>query len=197
MMLAIAEAQATEDGFAEQTAAYQVTRAYWKASDWRRHLTDREAKHTRLDTPATAATMTAQCWPTFCSSPRTTSLTVRMAKTEIQEALATLATKSETGRKKAEILYRRFYGDQTVAEASKEHGYQQGNRLLLQRSGAERIEGHPGQLASQARPDDRKRGEFAPFSVLGPIKPRRESLRDCRPGAGGGPEPSRQVSSSV
>jgi DNA-directed RNA polymerase specialized sigma24 family protein len=135
MLLAIIEAQATEAGFARQTVAYQVTRAFWKAGDWRRHLADREAKHVRLDAPVNNGDDDGAVLADFLAITDGSELDARMAKTEVQEAMAKLAAQSEAGRKKAEILYRRFYGGQTVAEASKEMGLSKGNGCYFSAQG--------------------------------------------------------------
>jgi DNA-directed RNA polymerase specialized sigma24 family protein len=128
MLTEIADAQAHEPGFAQQTAAYQVTRAFWKAGDWRRHLSDREAKHVELDQPWEADGFATSTWadrvlfhiqPDAVGQDVAVTAESRLARNEVKEALAELAVQNESGRKKAEILHRRFYGEQTVAEASK------------------------------------------------------------------------------
>jgi RNA polymerase sigma factor (sigma-70 family) len=139
MMLTLVEAQAKEPGFVEQTPAYQVRRAYWLAMNKRRDGYDREARHLQLDQPVTNGQ--EESMVTFADFVLVQTETPAdeaersITREKVREALVALAGTGESGRKQAEILYRRFWLNQTVAEASTAMGISKGNGCYFSSAG--------------------------------------------------------------
>jgi DNA-directed RNA polymerase specialized sigma24 family protein len=127
MILIILEERAKSPSFAQQQPVYQVKRAYWRVQDIRRKG-DRDRNSLSLDTPLVGDEGAEQTFYDLFASDADTEAeaTRRISKVALHNALAALRDRDEYGAIEAELLVRRFYGEQTVTEAAQAMGMAKG-----------------------------------------------------------------------
>jgi len=143
MILTILEAQAEDPTFAEQAPSYQVKRAWWRVRDKRRR-DDREARHFHLDVPSQqrqAGGPASESAPANCSDwyeriegsgPADEIVIQNLTRGDVHTAIETLAAGPDDirGSLRREIIVRRFYGEQTVAQAAEALGIPKGTGCM-------------------------------------------------------------------
>jgi DNA-directed RNA polymerase specialized sigma24 family protein len=144
MLLTILEAQAEDPAFAEQAPSYQVKRAWWRVRDKRR-LDDREARHLHLDIPiqqhvtgpaagANGAPANGADWYEMIegSGPADQDVILGLTRAGVRTAIENLAAGPDDvrGSLRRDIIVRRFYGEQTVAEAAAALGIPKGTGCM-------------------------------------------------------------------
>ncbi len=144
MLLTILEAQAADPTFAEQAPSYQVKRAWWRVRDKRR-LDDRETGHLHLDVPiqqrvagpaagAHGAPANGADWYEMIegSGPADQDVIQGLTRADVRTAIENLAAGPDDirGSLRRDLIVRRFYGEQTVAQASEALGIPKGTGCM-------------------------------------------------------------------
>lgn len=134
MILTILEAQAEDPTFAEQAPSYQVKRAWWRVRDKRR-IDDREARHLHLDAPVQGeGSPETTPWYELIegSGPADQVVIQGLTRADVRSAVQNLAASPDDirGSLRRDLIVRRFYGEQTVAQAAEALGIPKGTGCM-------------------------------------------------------------------